>query len=113
MLRVSREKAVGEEFGEGEACVLWPVLDIVPHCGLKFLHEFWRGRAQLLDHFVPLINIWCGRPRLRETHMEYRASCHPAKLSVPSGITLQYNSGFIFHLKAQKGVLQSVVTKIN
>lgn len=45
MLRVSREKAVGEEFGEGEACVLWPVLDIVPHCGLKFLHEFWRGRA--------------------------------------------------------------------
>lgn len=41
VLRVSREKAVGEELGKGEACVLWPVLDIVPHCGLKLLHELW------------------------------------------------------------------------
>lgn len=41
VLRVSREKAVGEELGKSESCILWPVFDIVPHCGLKLLHELW------------------------------------------------------------------------
>lgn len=57
VLRVSREKAVGEEFGKGEACIFGTVLDIVPHCGLKLLHELWRRRTQLLDHLVPLVNV--------------------------------------------------------
>lgn len=39
VLRVSREKAVGEKLGKGEASVLWPVLHVVPHCGLELLHE--------------------------------------------------------------------------
>lgn len=68
MLRVSREKAVGEELGEGEACVLWPVLHVVPHCGLKLLHEIGRGRSQLLNHLVPLVDVWRGGSGLRETH---------------------------------------------
>ncbi len=41
VLRVSGEKAVGEELGKSEARVLWPVLDVVPHGGLKLLHELW------------------------------------------------------------------------
>lgn len=41
VLRVSREKAVGEELGKGETCIFWPVLDVVPHCGLELLHELW------------------------------------------------------------------------
>lgn len=77
VLRVSRKKAVGEELGKGEACILWPVLNIVPHCGLELLHELWWGRAQLLDHLVPLVDIWCGGSGLREMHVEYAASCHP------------------------------------
>lgn len=44
VLGVCREKAVREEFREGEACVLWSVLYVVPHCGLKLFHEFW-GRC--------------------------------------------------------------------
>lgn len=58
VLRVSREKAVGEQFRKGEAGVLRPVLDVVPHCGLKLLHELWRGCSQLLDHLVPLVDVW-------------------------------------------------------
>lgn len=76
VLGVSREKAVGEELGEGEARVLWPVLHVVPHRGLQLLHELWRGRAQLLYHLVPLVNVWRGRSRLKETHLEYVASYH-------------------------------------
>ena len=68
VLRVSGEKAVGEELGKGEARVLWPVLDIVPHCGLELLHELRWGCAQLLDHLVPLVDVWCGGSGLRETH---------------------------------------------
>lgn len=74
VLRVSREKAVGEELGEGEACVLWPVLNIVSHCGLKLLHELWWGCSQLLDHLVPLVDVWCGGSGLREIHSILYAS---------------------------------------
>lgn len=41
VLRVSRKKAVREQFGKGEAGILRPVLDVVPHSGLKLLHELW------------------------------------------------------------------------
>lgn len=75
MLGVSGEKAVGEELREGEARVLWSVLHVVPHCGLQLLHELWRGGSQLLDHLVPLVDVWSGRSRFRETHLE----CEPVK----------------------------------
>lgn len=74
VLRVSGEEAVGEELGKGEAGILWPVLHVVPHCGLELLHELQRGRAQLLNHLVPLVDVWCGGSGLRVTHVEYAAS---------------------------------------
>lgn len=58
VLRVSGEKAVWEQFGEGEAGVLRPVLHVVSHSGLQLLHELWRGRSQLLDHLIPLVDVW-------------------------------------------------------
>lgn len=75
VLGVSREKAVREELGEGEAGILWSVLHIVPHCGLELLHELWGRCAQLLDHLVPLIDVWSGRSRTKKT----RPGCEPVE----------------------------------
>lgn len=60
MLRVCRKQAVREQLGESEAGVFRSVLHVVPHCGLELLHELWRWCAELLDHLIPLIDIWAG-----------------------------------------------------
>lgn len=58
VLRVRWEEGVGEELGEGEPSILGPILHIVSYCGLQFLHEFWTWGSQLLNYFVPLVNVW-------------------------------------------------------
>lgn len=58
VLRVCREEAIREEFGEGQASVFWPVLHIVTHRRLQFLHELRRGRAELLYNLIPLVDVW-------------------------------------------------------
>lgn len=52
------EERVWKKFGESEASVLGSVLNVVPYCRLQLLHEFWTGCSQLLNNFIPLINIW-------------------------------------------------------
>ena len=63
---VRREEHVGEELVEGVAGVAGPVLHVVAHGRLQPLHEVWRRRAQLLNHLVPLVNVWQA-PRSRTT----------------------------------------------
>jgi len=58
VFRVSWEERVWKKFGESEASILGSVLNIVPYRWLQLLHEFWTGCSQLLNNFIPLINIW-------------------------------------------------------
>lgn len=74
VLRVCREQAVGEQLGESETSVFGSVFHIVPHCGLELLHELRRWRTKLLNHLIPLIDIWAG-PQLgkkRQTERKQR-----------------------------------------
>lgn len=57
VFRVCWEERVWKKFGESEASVLGSVLNVVPYCWLQLLHEFWTGCSQLLNNFIPLINI--------------------------------------------------------
>ncbi len=57
VLRVCREEAIREELGEGQAGVFRPVLHIVTHRRLQFLHELRRGRAELLYNLIPLVDV--------------------------------------------------------
>lgn len=58
MLRVCRKQDIREELLEAVASIPWPVLHIGPH-GLVELHqELLRWCPQLLDHLVPLVNIF-------------------------------------------------------
>lgn len=58
VFRVCWEERVWKKFGESEASILGSVLNVVPYCWLQLLHEFWTGCSQLLNNFIPLINIW-------------------------------------------------------
>lgn len=60
MLGVCGEQAVREQLGESEAGIFRSVLHVVSHCGLELLHELGWGRAELLNHFIPLIDVWAG-----------------------------------------------------
>lgn len=45
VLGVRWEEGIWKELGEGESCILGPILHIVSYCGLQFLHEFWAWRS--------------------------------------------------------------------
>lgn len=64
LVAVAGEEDVGEEPLEGVSGVARAVLDVVAHGGLQARHEGGRGRAQLLDDLVPLVDV----VRAREQH---------------------------------------------
>lgn len=48
---------IGEKLGKVDAGILRLVHHIVPHRLHQTVHELERGRAQHLDHLVPLVNV--------------------------------------------------------
>ena len=61
VLRVGGEQHVREELLEAVAGVAGPVLHVRPHRLVELHEELLRGRAQLLDHLVPLVDVLGSR----------------------------------------------------
>ena len=58
---VGREELIGEEALDTVTTVARSVLHVIAHRLLQLLHERLRGRAQLLDNLVPLVDVWVKR----------------------------------------------------
>lgn len=61
MFGLGGEGPVWEELGEADAGILRLVHHVVPHRLHQPVHELQTGRAQDLDHFVPLVDVWTTR----------------------------------------------------
>jgi len=58
VLGVGGEQDVGEELLEAVAGVARPVLHVGPHRLVQLHQELQGRRSQLLDHLVPLVDVW-------------------------------------------------------
>ena len=54
---IFREENVWEESLDRVARIPGSILNIVAYCCLQTVHELSRGRAELFDDLVPLINV--------------------------------------------------------
>lgn len=54
---VGRKGPVGEKLGEADARILRLVHHIVPHGLHQSVHELQAGRAQNLNHLIPLVDV--------------------------------------------------------
>lgn len=57
VFRVCRKQDIREELLEAVASVPRPVLHVRPHRLVELHQELLRRRPQLLDHFIPLVDI--------------------------------------------------------
>lgn len=55
---VSREENIREKLLKTVPCVSGPVLHVGPYRLVQLHHELLRRRAQLLNHLIPLVNIY-------------------------------------------------------
>lgn len=58
VLWVRRKGPVGEKLSKADARILWLVHHIVPHSLHQPVHKLQTGRAQNLNDFIPLVDVW-------------------------------------------------------
>lgn len=70
VFRVRRKGPVREILGEADARILRLVHHVVPHGLHQSVHKLQTGRAQNLNHLIPLVDVWTTR-LLWRTQLHY------------------------------------------